>query len=90
MRDEADEIFLKLPPPNPAARSNVELLMAMGFPEDQVQRALEYAYNNVELAATYLMEGATLIGAQLTCVSCRQYHYRHYHVCRVFFTTCSL
>lgn len=57
VRDAADEIFLKLPPPNPATRSNVELLMAMGFPEDEVQRALEYAYDNVEQAATYLMEG---------------------------------
>ena len=31
--------------------------MAMGFPEDEVQRALDYAYDNVEQAATYLMEG---------------------------------
>eukprot|EP00434_Breviolum_minutum_P031204 symbB.v1.2.027596.t1/scaffold2834.1/size69276/3 len=57
VRDLADEIFLKLPPPNPAVRSNVEMLIAMGFPEDEAQRALDYAYNNVEQAATYLMEG---------------------------------
>lgn len=57
VRDAADEIFLKLPAPNPATRSNVELLMAMGFPEDEVQRALDYAFDNVEQAATYLMEG---------------------------------
>ncbi|CAJ1382454.1 unnamed protein product [Effrenium voratum] len=57
VRDVADEIFLKLPPPNPAVRSGMEMLMAMGFPEVEVTRALDFAHNDVETAATYLMEG---------------------------------
>eukprot|EP00913_Durusdinium_trenchii_P011007 g10331.t1 len=57
VRDVADEIFLKLPAANPAIRSHVETLTALGFSEEEVQRALEYAYDDVEMAATYLMEG---------------------------------
>ncbi|CAE7475803.1 unnamed protein product [Symbiodinium sp. CCMP2592] len=57
VRDAADDVFLKIPAPNPAAFDNVEALKAMGFEEAEVRRALDYAYNDVSMAATYLMEG---------------------------------
>eukprot|EP00439_Symbiodinium_sp_Y106_P083048 s2032_g22.t2 len=57
VRDAADDVFLKIPAPNPAAFDNVEALKALGFEEAEVRRALEYAYNDVSTAATYLMEG---------------------------------
>mmetsp|Transcript_38618 Transcript_38618/g.86341 ORF Transcript_38618/g.86341 Transcript_38618/m.86341 type:complete len:523 (-) Transcript_38618:55-1623(-) len=60
VRDAADDIFLKLPPPDPASQDSVELLQAMGFSEEEVRRALDYAHNDAETAATYLMEGLPL------------------------------
>lgn len=57
LRDVADEMFVKLPAPKPENVDAKEMLMAMGFPEAEVRRALEYAYDNTEQAATYLMEG---------------------------------
>ncbi|CAM9336301.1 unnamed protein product [Ectocarpus sp. 6 AP-2014] len=37
--------------------TNVEMLTAMGFPEDQATAALRAAFNDVSRAASYLMEG---------------------------------
>ncbi|CAM9587186.1 unnamed protein product [Pylaiella littoralis] len=37
--------------------ASVELLTAMGFPEDQARAALRAAFNDVSRAASYLMEG---------------------------------
>ncbi|CAM9963640.1 unnamed protein product [Ectocarpus sp. 4 AP-2014] len=37
--------------------ANVEMLTAMGFPEDQATAALRAAFNDVSRAASYLMEG---------------------------------
>jgi len=57
VRDVADDMFVKLPAPKPENVGAKEMLMAMGFPEDDVRRALDYAYDDAEQAATYLMEG---------------------------------
>ncbi|CAE8652324.1 unnamed protein product, partial [Polarella glacialis] len=56
-RDLADEMFLKLPPPAPSNRGKVAMLMAMGFDGDDAQRVLDFAYDDVETAISYLMEG---------------------------------
>lgn len=56
-RDNADEMFLKLPPPAVSDRANIDMLTAMGFPEDQARQALAAAHDNVEIATTYLFEG---------------------------------
>jgi len=56
-RDVGDEAFLALPPPTAEDRSNIELLVAMGYPESEVTRALEAAYDNPDVAAMYLIEG---------------------------------
>lgn len=57
VRDAADDIFLTIPAPNPAAFDNVEALKALGFEEAEVRRALDYAYNDASTAATFLLEG---------------------------------
>jgi len=57
VREVADDMFLSLPPPCDHKLGNVESLVAMGFADAEVRRALQAANNNTELAATYLMEG---------------------------------
>eukprot|EP00930_Biecheleria_cincta_P027588 TRINITY_DN19352_c0_g2_i1.p1 TRINITY_DN19352_c0_g2~~TRINITY_DN19352_c0_g2_i1.p1 ORF type:complete len:537 (+),score=109.95 TRINITY_DN19352_c0_g2_i1:75-1685(+) len=57
VRDVADDMFVKLPAPKPENVGAKEMLMAMGFLEADVKRALDYAYDDAEQAATYLMEG---------------------------------
>lgn len=57
VRDHADDVFVKLPPPAVADRGSIDMLTGMGFPEGEAKKALDFAYDNVELAATYLMEG---------------------------------
>jgi len=57
VRDHADDMFVKLPPPAVTDRANIDMLTSMGFPEMQAKLALDYAYDDVEVAATYLMEG---------------------------------
>lgn len=57
VREVADDMFLSLPPPSENKQGNVELLVAMGFAEAEARRALQAANDNMELAATYCMEG---------------------------------
>jgi len=56
-REVADDIFLALPPPCGHKMGNEDSLVAMGFVQAEVRRALQAANDNMELAATYLMEG---------------------------------
>lgn len=56
VRDRADDIFLSLPAPTPEDNSGFDMLMAMGFDEDRVRRALVAANNDPELAAQYCMD----------------------------------
>lgn len=57
VRDYADEMFLKLPPPAIANRANIDMLLAMGFDESTAKAALAAAYDNMEMAAEYCMTG---------------------------------
>lgn len=57
VRDAADEVFVSLPPPNPAESSKLETLQAFGFTQEQAKKALEAAHDDLELAAQYCIEG---------------------------------